>query len=100
MKRVLVFSFAFLLCATAVQAQSKHPLAHIRHYASRVLPNQPTRVLTIEPVGAEVKNFQVFAATLRSTDQYCGSQKYILYSPATQQVLIGTVVELPMNGKP
>lgn len=100
MKRALGLSFAFLLCATAASAQSKDPLAHIRNYVSRVLPKCPGGALTIEPLDAQVKNFQVFSATLRSTDQYCGAQKYVLYSPTTQQVLIGSVVDLPANGKP
>src|SRR5687768_7689774 len=100
MKRALVFPIAFLLCSTALQAQSRDPYAHIRNYASRVLPKCPAGVLTIEPVAANVKNFNVFAVTVRSSDQYCGTQKYLLYSPTTQQILIGTIIELPSNGKP
>lgn len=100
MKRALGISIAFLLCSPALQAQSKDPYAHIKNYASRVLPKCPAGVLTVEPMTVNVKNFQVFSLSLRSSDQYCGTQRYALYSPATQQILIGSVVELPANGKP
>ena len=103
MKRALVFSVAFLLSSVAVtvpsQAQSRDPLAPIKSYAARVLPKCPGGVLTLEPVEIAVQNFQAFSATVRSTDQYCGTQKYLLYSPKTQQVLMGVVLELPQNGK-
>lgn len=100
MKRAIGISFAFLLFATALEAQSKDPYAHIRNYASRVLPKCPAGVLTVEPMSVKITNFQVFSLTLRSSDQYCGMKKYLLYSPTTQQILIGSVVELPSNGKP
>ena len=100
MKRALAFSFAFLLCSTALEAQSKDPYASLRNYAARVLPKCPQGVMTLEPLNAPVKNFNVFQLTLRSSDKYCGTQKYLLYSPTTQQVLIGSVVEIPANGKP
>lgn len=100
MKRAIVLSIAFLLCSTAAQAQAKDPLAPIRGYLGRVLPKCPAGVLTIEPLNAPVKNFNVYSVALRSSDQYCGAQKYVLHSPVTQQILIGTVVELPSNGKP
>jgi len=100
MKRALVLSIAFLLSTTAVQAQAKDPLAPLRGYLARVLPRCPGGVITVEPLNAPVKNFNVYSVTLRSNDQYCGMQKYALHSPVTQQVLIGSVVELPSNGKP
>ena len=100
MKRALAFSIAFLLCSAAAEAQSKDPFAHLKSYASRILPKCPGGVLTLEPLEANVKNFNVFQVTVRSTDQYCGAQKYLLYSPATQQVLVGMAIELPNNGKP
>ncbi len=104
MKRALVLCAAFFLSSAAVTidvtAQSRDPLAPIKNYAASVLPKCPGGVLTVEPVEMNVRNFQVFAVTVRSTDQYCGTQKYLLYSPATQQVLMGVVIELPQNGKP
>lgn len=101
MKRALVLSAAFLLSTAALHAQSRDPLAPIKAYAAQMLPKCPGGVMTLEPVAdMNVKNFQTFAATVRSTDQYCGTQKYLLFSPVTQQVLLGAVLELPQNGKP
>lgn len=100
MKRALAFSVAFLLCSAAAEAQSKDPYAHIKAYAAKMLPRCPNGTLAVEPIDAQPKNFSAFTVTLRSSDQYCGAQKYLLYSPATQQVLMGMVVELPANGKP
>ena len=101
MKRALGFAIAFLLSSTALQAQARDPLAPIRSYAARVLPKCPGGVLTLEPVpDMGPKNFQAFTVTVRSTDQYCGTQKYLLYSPTSGQVLMGVVLELPASGKP
>lgn len=104
MKRALVLSTALLLSSAGLtvpsHGQSRDTLAPLKTYASKVLPKCPGGVLTLEPVDMNVKNFQAFAATVRSTDQYCGTQKYMLFSPATQQVLMGVVLELPQNGKP
>ena len=100
MKRALLFSIAFLFSSAAVQAQARDPLAPVKNYAARVLPKCPGGVLTLEPVDMAPKNFQVFSVTVRSSDQYCGTQKYLLFSPASQQVLLGMILELPSNGKP
>ena len=100
MKRALALSAVFLLSATAVQAQAKDPLAPLRNYVARVLPKCPDGVVTLEPLGSQVKNFNAFTVQLRSTDKYCGGQKYVLHSPVTQQVLIGSIVDLPANGQP
>src|SRR5687767_10839275 len=100
MKRALVLSTAFLLCTAGLQAQSKDPHAPLRNYAARVLPKCPGGVLTLEPLAVNIRNFNAFSVTVRSSDQYCGTQKYLLYSPTTQQVLIGSVIPIPASGKP
>ncbi len=100
MKRALVLSTAFLLCTAAVQAQSKDPHAPLRNYASRVLPKCPGGVLTLEPLAVNIRNFNAYQVTVRSSDQYCGTQKYLLHSPTTQQVLIGSVIPIPASRKP
>lgn len=99
MKRVLPLAAALFVCLT-IQAQQKDPYAHIRAYTSRVLPKCPNGTLTIEPLQTAPQNFVAFQATLRSSDQYCGAQKFVLVSPATQQVLIGSVLQLPADKRP
>lgn len=97
-----------LLALTLAAASSLHAQARIdttaalREYAGKVLPRCPGSTLTLEPVGggAGPTNFTPYLATLRSSDKYCGSQKYVLYSPKSQQVLLGTVIPLANDGRP
>lgn len=100
MRRALLALSIALLAASTASGQARDPLAHVRNYAARVLPQCPNGTITLEPMDAGPASFQTFQITLRSSDKYCGAQKYLLYSPATQQVLIGALVQLPDNGKP
>ena len=80
MKRALLLALS-LLVPTAAFAQRLDPTANLKAYADRVLPRCPGGVLTIEPVegGGGPRNFVPYVATLRSSDKYCGSQKYLLF---------------------
>ena len=101
MKRALLALSVAALVSAAAQAQARDPYAVVRNYAARVLPQCPNGTLTLEPLQQPgPRNFVLFQVTLRSTDKYCGSQKFLLYSPSTQQVLIGSVVDLPAGAKP
>jgi protein-disulfide isomerase len=95
MKRALLALSITILVSPAAFGQAKDPFAPVRNYAAKVLPKCPGGTLALEPLNAAARNFQAFQLTLRSTDKYCGAQKYLLYSPTTQQVLIGSVIELP-----
>lgn len=97
MKRALLA--ASLLVCTAAHAQRLDPLASLRTYASKALPRCPGAVLTVEPAGGGPRNFDTYVVTVRSTDKYCGSQKYLLHSAKTQQVVLGSVIPLPADGR-
>src|SRR5215212_2451519 len=99
MKRSLLFLATLLVCA-ASQAQMLDPLAPLKTYAAKSLSRCPDGILTMERVPGGPTNFQAFTVTVRSSDQYCGTQKYLIYSPKTQQILIGAVVGLPEDGRP
>jgi protein-disulfide isomerase len=99
MKRTLLLLTTFLVCAAA-QAQMVDPLAPLKTYAAKMLPRCPDGVMTMEQVPGGPTNFASYAVTIRSSDQYCGGQKYLIYSPKTQQILIGTVIALPSDGRP
>jgi protein-disulfide isomerase len=104
MKRALL-AISLLLCAAAVQAQrlpsAVDQTAALRDYAAKVLPRCPAGVLTLEAVqGGGPANFKAYVATVRSDDKYCGTQKYLLYSPKTQQILIGSVIPIANDGRP
>ncbi len=99
MKRTFLTLATLLVCAGA-QAQMS-TAATIQKYAAKTMPRCPGGSLTVEPVtGVAPANFTVYTATLRSTDQYCGSKKYLLYSPKTQQVLVGQIIPIPKDGRP
>lgn len=98
MKRSVV-ALTLFVCAAA-EAQSLDPYGPLKAYAAKVLPRCSAGVLTIEPTTAGPANFNVYVATLRSDDEYCGTQKYLLHSPKTGQIVIGTVIPLPRDSRP
>ena len=101
MKRALV-TIALLIVAATPQAQSLDPNAHLKNYAARLLPRCPGGTLTLETVTGQQgpANFTPYVATLRSSDTTCGAQKYVLFSPKSQQVVIGSVIPLPVDKRP
>jgi protein-disulfide isomerase len=98
MNRALPF-LALLLTFTA-EAQLRDNTAVLKRYAAQVLPKCPDGVLTLEPGKPGPANFNVYLVTIRSSDKYCGSQKYLLHSPKTHQVLIGTVFQIDAGPQP
>jgi len=99
MNRAL-FALTLFVCVTA-EAQSLDPAAPLKAYAAKVLPRCPAGVLTVEPTAdpSGPRNFTTYVATLRSEDKYCGTQKYMLHSPRSGQVIIGTVIPLPADNR-
>jgi protein-disulfide isomerase len=98
MKRALLA--LTLIACVAAEAQSLDPYAPLKTYASKVLPRCSNGILTLEPTGAGPANFNAYVVKLLSDDQYCGTQKYFLHSPKTGQIIIGTVISLPSDGRP
>ena len=100
MKRALLA--LILVAASSLHAQQRiDPNVALRDYAAKVLPQCPGGALTLESLGAVgPTNFNAYLVTLRSSDKYCGSQKYLLHSTKTQQVLVGTIIPLPADGRP
>lgn len=99
MKRSLLILATLLVCAGA-QAQMRDPLAPLKDYAAKSLSRCPDGVLTMEKVPGGPQNFESYKVTIRSSDQYCGTQKYLLYSPKSQAVVIGAVIPLPEDARP
>ena len=99
MKRALI-AITLLVCSAA-SAQSVDPNASLKAFTLKLMPRCPGGTLTFDAMTvAGQANFKPFVATLRSTDQYCSSQKQVLYSPKTQQVLVGSVIPLPADKRP
>jgi protein-disulfide isomerase len=98
MKKLLL-AITVASCAFSAQAAD---LAKLNNWASRALPKCPDGKIAIEPVQAPnlPSNFQVFVVTQTSSDKNCGGQKYLLYSPRTDQTILGTVITLPDDPRP
>ena len=103
MKRALLVLSLFV-CSGVAQAQrlpsAADNLAALREYAGKVLPRCPAGVLTVEavPSGGPM-NFNTYVVTVRSDDKYCGTQTYMVHSPRTQQVLIGSIIGIEQDGR-
>jgi protein-disulfide isomerase len=99
MKRALLL-LATLLVAAASQAQMKDPLAPLKSYAAKSMPRCSDPILSVDQLENGPVNFEFYRVTLRSSDQYCGSVKYLWYSPKTQQIVLGPVVKISDAPKP
>jgi len=103
-KRALLAATLFvgtIAGAFHASAQSVDPNAPLKAYAEKVLPRCPMGNIVLETQpGAAPAGFQLFTVTVRSSDQYCGTKKYLLYSKTSQQVVIGSIIQLPRDGKP
>lgn len=104
MKRALLAVLALtIISSTTAQAQRLPSVvdqtAALRDYAGKILPRCPGGVITVEPVQGGPPNFNTYVVQVRSDDKYCGTQKYLLHSPKTQQVLVGTVVPIEKDGR-
>jgi protein-disulfide isomerase len=93
--------FAALLTAVSVPiCAAPANLAAIRAYAEKALTQCPDMRITVEPINqAGPAGFIAFTVTQTSSDTTCGRQAVLLFSPATNQVLIGTVFGLPADNR-
>ena len=67
----------------------------LRNYLVKAMPKCPDSKITVEPIGhVGPAGFIPYSATQTSSDTSCGAQKVVLYSPSTNQVIIGTVFAL------
>ncbi|HUR83137.1 MAG TPA: thioredoxin domain-containing protein [Thermoanaerobaculia bacterium] len=102
MKRAIL-ALTLLAASTAAHAQARVTDANgpLKNYVAKILPRCPAGALTLEPMATTgPANFKPYVATLRSSDQYCGTQKYVLHSPKSGQVVVGTVIPLPNDKRP
>jgi protein-disulfide isomerase len=99
MKRALLL-LATLLVAAASQAQMKDPLAPLKSYAAKSMARCSDPILSVDQLEGGPANFEFYRVTLRSSDQYCGSVKFMWYSPKTQQIVLGPVVKISDGPKP
>lgn len=103
MKR-LVLVLSVLLAASAVSAQeirSAVDMTKVKAYVTKTMPRCPNANVAFDPIpGKGPQGFHVYRAVLTSSDEYCSAQKFILYSPTTDQTIVGSVIALPGGENP
>jgi protein-disulfide isomerase len=101
MKRALpAIVLAFLpLCAAAQKAPTLD--AALTDFASRSLAKCPDQKIGVTPMGqVGPAGFTIYTLSQESSDPSCQRKSYMLYSPSSRQILIGTIFQLEQNGKP
>src|SRR5215212_7397358 len=101
MKRLLLAALAAALPLSAAHAAPVTDMVALRAYVTKALVRCPGPKLKIEPIEQSgPANFLLYDVTLESSDENCSTHKYLLYSPVTQQILLGTVFLLPPDSRP
>src|ERR1044072_7228348 len=98
MKKLLL---AIWMVSVALAAHAPPPPA-LTTWVTKALTKCPDSKVSIEEITPPVAptNFQVFPGTQSSRDTAWGGQKSVLFSPSTQQILMGAVIPLPADARP
>lgn len=92
---------ATLLLCSSLSAAPAVDQGALRDYARRALARCPDAVVTLTPFNQSgPANFYVFDVRLDSSDEGCRTRKQLLYSPTTQQIVLGVLFVLPQDNRP
>ena len=95
-----IFAVAAFFAAVSLSAAPADPNA-LRSYASKAIQRCPGSTVTVDPVDQKgPAGFDVYRVSQQSSDKNCTSQTYLLYSPASGQTFVGTVIALPADPRP
>ena len=98
MRNHFIAAFAALVPTLALAAPAD--VGTLKSYAAQSLSKCPDQKLTVERVDKESPiGFIAYLVTQTSSDSTCGRQTTLLYSPLTQQTLLGTVIDLPSDAR-
>ena len=90
------FLAAFAVSAGAAPAD----FAALRDYAQKAVAQCPDGITTLEPIEQPgPAGFLIYRLTARSSDPSCGREAFLLYSPMSGQVIIGSVFALPFDNR-
>ena len=101
MKRTLLATSLALLpfCVLAQRAPTLN--AALTNFASRSLAKCPEAKISVTPLGQEgPRGFMLYTLTQESSDPSCQRKTYMMHSPVSGQVLIGTIFSLPPDARP
>ena len=97
-KLIFVAALAALLPTAVFSAQAD--VATLKAYALQSLARCPDQKVTLERADKDGPlGFIAYVITQTSSDSTCGRQTTLLYSPLSQQTLLGTVIELPSDSR-
>jgi len=100
MRKHLIAAALAALAIPTLALAAPADLATLKAYAIQALSKCPDQKVTIEPIDkAAPLGFIPYTITQTSSDPTCGRQTTLLYSPLTQQVLIGTIIDLPSDAR-
>ncbi|HYS53526.1 MAG TPA: thioredoxin domain-containing protein [Thermoanaerobaculia bacterium] len=89
---LLFFATLPLLAAANIDA--------LRSYVTKALAKCPDQKITVQPIDQPGPfGFLPFTVAQTSSDTACGREAIALYSPATSQVILGTVFALPLDNR-
>ena len=98
MKRLFVAAIAAFLPLTAFAA-SEPP--ELRPFVEKMLVRCADQKINFERITQQGPlGFIPYGVTQTSSDETCGRQAFLLYSPMSQQVILGSVFALPVDGRP
>src|SRR5215470_3056729 len=98
MIRKTALAIAFL-ASTSLYAAAPS-IEMLQNYAAKALTKCPDGKIVLQPINeAGPSGFVSFELTLNSSDPTCGRHSLLLFSPGTNQVLIGSVIALPPDNR-
>jgi len=101
MKRALLATVLALLPLSASAQKAPTLSAALTDFATRSLAKCPEEKVTVSPVGqVGPTGFTIYTLTQESSDSSCQRKTYMFYSPATRQILIGSIFTLQPDGRP
>lgn len=100
--KTLSLAVAAMLAAVTLSAAAPVDENALKTWATRAMqrcPNATAQMEAIDRPGGPA-HFRVYRVVMKSSDENCGSQSFLLFSPATQQIFFGSVIALPDDKRP
>src|SRR5688500_16698095 len=99
MRKPLI-ALAAVFAAVSLNAAPAEPAA-LRSYATKAMQRCPGSTVTLDPMTqGGPAGFDIYRVSQQSSDKNCAAQSYLLFSPASQQTFIGSVIALPPDPRP
>jgi protein-disulfide isomerase len=101
MKRALTATVLALIPFSVLAQRAPTLNSALTNFASRSLAKCPEAKISVSPIGQEgPRGFMLYSLTQESSDPSCQRKTYMLHSPVSGQVLIGTIFSLPQDSRP